>query len=373
MQKETSEIKILYLIDNSKLGGVQKYIYYLISGLSYNYKKYLLCPNDGDFFSIFKRLNINLIESNLNFAVIPRIIALLKKEKIKLIHANLGKAKLISGIIKKLYPNIKIIFTEHFENPSHLVLENKTLYGTFSKFVHKRLINHIDSYIAISDSVKNMLVEKEGVPERKISKIYNGVPISYQKITNRATDNGKKKILFCAGRLSMEKGYHHVIKSLKILTEKKLGYDLNLIISGIGKEEKTLKTLANSLGLIDKVKFTGFISDIYNMLEKVDIFIQPSLTEGLGIAILEAMSMGIPVIASDCGGIKEILKDGINGFLVPPGAEKLIAEKVVELLLDNNKFDSISKEAVKTVKENFSLTKMINQTEKCYIKLLTNV
>jgi len=169
-------------------------------------------------------------------------------------------------------------------------------------------------------------------------------------------------------RLSRQKGIEYLLHAAK--TVIKQFPDITFIIAGKGPLESQLKGLSIKLGISDKVKFLGFNDDIPKLLSVIDIFVLPSLWEGMPNVVLEAMAAGKPVIATDTGGSKDIIDSGINGVLVEPKNSEALAEAILALLGDPAQRKRLGESARDKVKERFPIDKMVSKTEQIYTKLL---
>lgn len=140
--------------------------------------------------------------------------------------------------------------------------------------------------------------------------------------------------LFCAARLSPEKGLTFAVKALKLLVEQ--GYDLELRLAGNGPSRAELEKLAKELGLADRVKFLGFLTEdeVIDELQTSDLFVLPSFVEGLPVSAMEALAVGVPVIATNIAGTSELVEDGRTGILVRPSDAQALAEAIVRMIKD---------------------------------------
>jgi len=170
------------------------------------------------------------------------------------------------------------------------------------------------------------------------------------------------------GRLSEEKGLQYLIEAGLLL--KGQGEAFKILIIGDGSKRKELEDLAKGKGLENEIIFTGFQNDVEKWLPALDVFVLPSLTEGTPMALLEAMSAGIPPIASAVGGIPKVVEDGVNGFLVAPGDFRMISEKVMALKKNPDHRKRMASESVKLIKNRFGLHEWSRQIEAQYDILL---
>jgi glycosyltransferase involved in cell wall biosynthesis len=216
-----------------------------------------------------------------------------------------------------------------------------------------------------------------GINSSRISVIQNAIQCTHgeKQIGDHRTEKRSflsiDKNMFVigyVGRLSEEKGVNYLIEAASIL--KQLAATFKIIILGDGPKKIELEYLTKSKGLDNEIIFAGFQDDIDKWLTAIDVFVLPSLTEGTPMALLEAMSMGIPVIASAVGGVPGIVKNRVNGFLIDPGDYSGLCDKIT--LLKNNPAlrEKMASEAVKTIKERFDVNAWCGKIESEYESLL---
>ena len=203
----------------------------------------------------------------------------------------------------------------------------------------------------------------------RIEVIYNGIDLG--RFTNvysagqimrakRSLGIQQGDVVGTMGRLSSVKGQKFLIEAMKEIAAK--SKDTKCLIIGSGREEDALKDLARSLSLEERVIFTGAAyMDIPIYLACMDIFVLPSIEEGLGLALLEAMSLGRPCVASATGGIVNIVNDGINGILAPVGDSSAIANAVLRILNDKELAKNMSENAKGFVRGRFSIEAMADK------------
>jgi glycosyltransferase involved in cell wall biosynthesis len=168
--------------------------------------------------------------------------------------------------------------------------------------------------------------------------------------------------------LITRKAYDLLIKALAVA--HKQGLDLGLVLIGEGPERKNLERIASESGLTDRVLFAGSVSDEmkFKYLSAADIYALPSLHEGFGIVLLEAMTCSLPIIATNKGGQTDIVKDGYNGILIPPSDEKALADAITTLASDAQKRNTIGKNNKEDVK-NYSMSAVAGR----YLELFNKV
>lgn len=185
----------------------------------------------------------------------------------------------------------------------------------------------------------------------------------------------EKNLVLFVGRLIDWKGVNTLVSSMKKV--KTATGSTRLVIIGDGPERERLKTLAKELELEDVITFTGRLSatELMDYYSRAAVFVLPSVTvnnqtEGLGVVLLEAMASGVPAIGSNTGGIPDIIEDGVNGLLVPPGDPDALAEAIIRILEDRDLADRFREAGLETVKGRFSWDKISDQFIEVYREVL---
>ncbi|MBI4707307.1 MAG: glycosyltransferase, partial [Candidatus Omnitrophica bacterium] len=169
------------------------------------------------------------------------------------------------------------------------------------------------------------------------------------------------------GRLSYEKGLDTLLKCAAAVV--KIIPEARFVIAGRGPEEENLKSYTRQLGIEQNVIFLGHRSDAKNIYNSIDVFVNPSLTEGIANTILEAQAMEKPVITTDVGGSGEIITHNANGFLVQPGDVADITEKIMYLLKNKDVAEKIGRQGRKVMYEKFSFKDRLRKIEDLYVEL----
>ena len=264
---------------------------------------------------------------------LPALVKLslfLKREKVDLINAHGYRDHLLSVLAGRVAGVKIIIRTKH----NHVPLKG----GVFSRFIYGRLTDRI---IAISGHIKEVMINS-GIEPPHITTIYTSVDLDYFSPQPKNEQLLKEfglapdcPVIGTVARLSDRKGMPFLLDALKILADGGKRFSC-LIVGGGGSssEEKIelLKHKAASLGLTPYLVFTGLRSDIPAILSLFDLFVLPSLQEGLGRSLVEAMAAGKPVVASKVGGIPEAVEEGKTGILVPPRDVPALAGALASLL-----------------------------------------
>jgi glycosyltransferase involved in cell wall biosynthesis len=236
----------------------------------------------------------------------------------------------------------------------------------FMKMVSRTIIKNADSAIALT---KNMKMVLQAIYHRDIAVVPNGIDINdyRDRPDEQECETPEKRILF-VGRLNPVKGVHYLLRAMKIVRE--VLPEAKLIIVGEGEERKNLECLTNDLGLNECVDFVGRTphEKIPDYLYQADIFVLPSLSEGFGIVILEAMACGLPIVATRVGGVPDIVEDGVNGYLVESGDFQEMAKKII-FILENQPLKLLISKNNRIKVQEYDWKNVVNQLEQIYFEI----
>jgi glycosyltransferase involved in cell wall biosynthesis len=228
----------------------------------------------------------------------------------------------------------------------------------------------MDRLIVVSRAIEQKISEegRRGVP---VSLIYNGVDLErynhQQPCCTLHEDYSipeDAQIVGVIARLEAEKGHRTLLEAWPlVLAAQPRAW---LLIVGEGSERDSLEAEAASLGISDRVVFTGRREDVPAVTAALDVSVLPSYREAQGLSVLEAMALGRPVVASRVGGIPEMIEDGVSGLLVPPNDREALASAIVRLLADHPFADMIAKRGHDLVHDRFCVELMVNSIEAIY-------
>lgn len=182
-----------------------------------------------------------------------------------------------------------------------------------------------DHVVACSDSVRKFLVDSYGYSPERVTSIRNGWSGTPLKLRRE-----HRPTIVCTANFSAEKGHRVLIEAFATVAERIP--DSQLVLLGHGAEMTAVKRQVGELGLVERVQLAGFQDSIWPWLARAHVFALPSNYESLGIAVLEGMAAGLPVVATAVGGVTELVQPGVTGELVPPGDPAAMAEALVAIL-----------------------------------------
>jgi glycosyltransferase involved in cell wall biosynthesis len=222
----------------------------------------------------------------------------------------------------------------------------------------------------VSKAIEQKIREegRRGVP---VSLIYNGVDLqrySHQQPCCTLHDDYSipedSQIVGVVARLEAEKGHRTLLDAWPLVLAAQP--QARLLIVGEGSERDSLEAQAASLGVLDRVVFTGRREDVPAVTAALDVAVLPSYREAQGLSVLEAMALSRPVVASNVGGIPEMIEDGVSGLLVPPNDPEALAVAIVRLLSDHPYADMIARRGHDLAHERFCIEQMVNSIETLY-------
>ena len=260
-----------------------------------------------------------------------------------LVHGNWSITGLVGGIAARLF-NKPVLVTLRGEDISRA--KSSYLYRSLLKFCLK----HLDRVICVSEDMLAALKREYPEHGNKMSVITNGIDEAL--LSTRRDYKVRQPLTFISvGSLIHRKGYDITIRALALLSGK---IDFKFVCAGDGAEKQSLQTLAKDTGLQDRIIFTGVLSPdkVYQELCGADLFILSSRSEGRPNVLVEAMASGLPVIASDIEGIRELIDHGENGFLFPAEGSRELAGLIETLVSDQTLLEKSGTNARSTVRQN---------------------
>lgn len=373
---------LLYVFDNMEFGGGERVFAQIINRLSVKkYKIMVACLPTGVFIEKIKGSGAQIksvdMRNRFNPGVILQLARLMKEERVDIVHSQGARADFFARMAAKLAGTCNVVSTvpmpvEGFDvNPIR-----KLIYKAFNRFSER----FVDRFLVVSDALEKMMIEKHRIDPQRIVKIYNGIEkdeycISDEEIVRRRSSLRTKAnigedvaVIGVIGRLVWQKGFKYFIEAIpEVLKESK---EARFLLVGEGELKSELKVKSKKLKLEDKVIFTGFRNDIKDVLASIDIFVIPSLREGLPVVLLEAMAMMKSIVATEIEGIMEVLESGVSGLLVPPRDTKAMAEAIIYMLTHKDRAVQMGFTARKVVTERFGVSTMVQKVEEVYEELL---
>lgn len=287
----------------------------------------------------------------------------------QIIHSHGYKGDIFTALLRNFNHKYKIISTKHGSTYSSSQIRIYDYLGDSS-------LKFFDKVIAVSNFTKERLIEKH-IPEEKIEVIHNGIDITLYnhktegKLRTELNLPPDSKLLGFIGRFGPEKGIIYLLEAARILCRKKEGVYFVLVGDGQLWEEAEAFISLNKLK--DRIIMLGWRNDATDLLADMNALLLPSLTEGTPMVILESMSLGVPVIASDVGGISEVIDNLKTGLLLKPRDPEAIADAISYLIGNRELAENISQNSIHLVQTHFSSHRMSELYTHTYHNLLNGV
>ena len=362
-------MKILHLINYTGGGGTESYIYSLAEKLHGETCEFFIAYSEkGNSFDRFQEMGIEMIhlpmKSPYDLGAAKELKKICQDRDIDLIHTHFLRENYISIISKILGNRLELI------NTRHMLDENSSLV----KMTNRLMTRFNKNIIAVSQAVEDLLLDELGSSDR-IELIYTGIDrdrwvLDETDFRDEFNIDEETTLLTSTARFSKEKGHEFLLRSIARMKENSYDKDLDFkfILVGDGELLEPMIQLAKDLNIYDHIIFTGYRSDIANILNSSDIFICMSEKEAFGISILEAMASKLAVISTDSGGTGEIVTDGDTGILLDFGDIDSLSLSMAKLIEDKELRDFYAKKAFDLVGDKFNLDKTACETYDLYKK-----
>jgi glycosyltransferase involved in cell wall biosynthesis len=370
--------KILFVWDRlDSLGGVEVVIYNLSKKLiEKGYSVYLAVFKDGYVRQMFEEIGVNIKvfqrKNKVDLNPFKEFYNFVKNEKIDVIHTHGHFPGIIGRFVGRLLKK-KVISTYH------LAL-NEDGHPTITKILTKITLTFANYITFVSQKVEksffkdSMVFDYSLINKRNHFTIYNGVDIEEinkslegldRNLIRKYYEIDKDDIfLLNIGRLTEQKGQKYLIEAMRKIV--KVNKNVKLVIIGEGELKEYLEKMIDQNSLEEHIKIFPPTRDIFKVMASADVFIFPSLWEGLPVVLIEAMAIGIPIIATNVTGINEIITNNHDGILVESKNADTLADAVTDLINNKEKIKSLVLNANNTVKERFTLDRMSNYYESLY-------
>jgi glycosyltransferase involved in cell wall biosynthesis len=367
--RQIEKVTVVHIVEDLRIGGLERIIASIVQGLDKKrYKAAVWCLSEGG--EIADELNIQGVEvkvlgmkSYYNPLRIMILARMLREENVTILHAH-GYFGSTFGRLAAIAARVPVIISHVHSTYSGYSKRNIIIERLLSKFS--------DTIICISKAVRDFVIKVEGINEKKVHVIYNGVhaPVVSGKASRHTMGLCDDDIvIITVASLTSHKGHEVLLDAIKSIASK--FKTIRLLIVGEGPLEKSLRFYTDKLDLSSRIIFMGQRSDIYELLSLTDIFILPSVErEGLGIALIEAMASGLPVIGSRVGGIPEVIEDNTNGLLFSPGDAGELARAIDILSSDKRLREQLGSNGRTLFEQRFRADSMIERIDLLYNELL---
>ena len=351
--------RIAYLVQGLATGGLERVVLHLASGMVRRGHQVTICcydkrgelaraaEEDGAAVDLLPR------KLGLDLGYVPRLAWWLRQRGVDVLHMH-NETALFYGTTAGILAKVGcLIYTEHD--------------GVFPRSLRARwanriLVRRLGQAVAVSQAVKDLWCHSDGIDPVRVVVVPNGVPDIASPSGRDRSRSGDEVRIGCVSRLSREKGVDVLMEAFRRVASAHSG--ARLVLVGDGLERAALEAMSRQFGLDARVQFLGMRDDVPEILRDVDVFVLPSRTEGLPMALLEAMAAGLPIVATAVGGVPEAIRDEEAGLLVPPENPDAMARAILRLASDEALRKRLAGGARKTFLARYELSRMIDAYER---------
>jgi len=371
------KVNVLHVIPALGFGGAERQVVTLAAGLDRcRYAPTVCCMRkSGPLAEALAERDVDVIVLGWRTRYLPvsllRLVRLMRSRRVDIVHTHLFDGGLWGRLAARLAGVPIIVHTEQGLNPW-----KRRRHIWYERFADR----FTDRRIAVSEDIRCSRIRRESLDPAKLVVIHNSIDLAYFDLATIEDPavarealrlNGSQPLVGTVARLSHEKDIATFIEAAA-----RVGAciaDVRFVIVGDGPLRRDLEGLTGKLGLRERVIFTGARPDVRELLATMDVFVLPSLREGISVSLLEAMAMERPVVATAVGGTPEIIQDSGAGLLVPPRDTQALAEAITSLLRDPQRRARLGAAARERVREAFSAEACVAQVERLYEELLERV
>lgn len=355
-------LKIIHIIGRLAYGGAERLLFEICQKIDKNRfdVSVIVLQENNPLAKTYEDAGVNLKFFNKktkgDFRIIKQVANYLRESKPDIVHTQLFAGDYWGGKAALDAKAPHIVCTKH-----DIMSE-----GYWRDRLGRKMRQKFEKVVAISEATREFLIHNEKIEPQNIALIYNGIDTNRFYTKSPSIFKSDELVIGSVGRLTKEKGHKHLIRACRFLKNR----DWRLILVGDGPLRQQLKSLAEVLSLSSRVEFVGEVEDVRPHLAKMDVFVLPSVSEGLSLVILEAAAASKFVIAANVGGVPEIIDDQQNGLLFKP--------KNIEQLLQHLNWVDVNREQAirmaeklqKKIMEQFDINRTIKQYERFYENLI---
>ena len=369
-------IRVLQLITSLERGGAENHLLALLSHAdraAFDIEVGVLC-GEGELVPVFRQqgIKVHLLRARGRFDpfALARLVALLRNGSFDILHSHLFRADIYAGIAVSQLGDRRPLVVSTRHNDDRFFL------NPFVGIIHYLVSARQDLIIAISDHIARFTVARGVRHPGRVRRVYHGLEPTVTRTLERQGQRIRAELgvrpdellVGNVGRLALQKGQRHLIAAMPLLLER-VPF-AHLVIAGGGDLEDYLRDLALQAGVADRVHVLGPRKDVPALMHAIDVFAMPSIWEGFGLVLLEAMAAGRPIVASRVATIPEVVVDRETGLLVPTGDPVALADALARLAHDPGLARRLGEAGRDRLRRHFSIEKMVGDTELLYRELI---
>lgn len=366
------KIRLLHLITRLPIGGAERMLLGVLRNLdAQRFESVVCCIQDrGELADEAEAMGVPVLSLGLmnrggyDRQVVPELRRIMREQRIDLVHTHLYHANLYGRLAARRegIPAVASV---------HNTYKRRKWYR---HWINRYLARHTVAVTAGSADVERDLLEVDRLPKDKVVRLPNCIDLARVDTALTAAEAkqrlgfaGADRVIGTVGRVEEQKGQVFLLEAFARLRQLPGGDgNLKLLVVGDGRLLPQLREAADRLGIADACRFPGNIVQLADVYRAIDIFVMPSLWEGLSLAMLEAMAAGLPMIATDVGGARDVLGDSQWGVLVPPRDADAIAAAVASLLANRPACAEMAAAGAERVRKHYSVTALTEQLSGIY-------
>ena len=364
-------MKILYVIDSMTKDGAESQLLKTLIQLPSNRYEVSVVLSRAEGERAAELASIPCVEEVITLAAADRrrhllekafaLAGIVKATKPDIVHSWLWYSNFLCGLSRKFGFWQRIPFVASQRGNYH------ARYSKFRLWLTEKLIyNTADILLTNAEPIQRYLCQR--YPDKKIYSIPNLLELPTKVWQQPHRSDTEEKLIVSVGRFAPEKGHRYLIAALNLLKHQDITWRCTFL--GEGELEAELRSLVEEYGLSSQVVFPGFCEDVFSVLLTADVFVLPSLHESSPNALIEAMAVGMPCVASDVGGIVDLIEDGKNGLRIPPEDPEALASALHRVLTDSDFATILGRKARTTIQKKFDSTKSMQRLEAIYQQLI---
>ena len=351
-------LRILHVVRTFDLSGRSRMIADLCAGLSPTCASTVVCLSDKPGLKPdgVEVIGLDLPPHGFSFRGMLKLARLLRSSRADVIHSHGRGAAAYAAGARLLHRSACMVHTVHRADGDLLSGRN---------LIRGKMTKAMDHVVAVSCAAADAFAAANSVDGAGISVIHNGIDTARFAMTTETQRTGNR--LCSIANLSSDKDPATLLQAFRLVRKERP--DASLLLVGDGPRRDEITRMIDAMGLADAVEMPGFRNDVPEILSRADVFVHASHTEGLGIAVLEAMAAGVPVVATGVGGLMEIIEDGVTGLLVEPRNPEALTEALLHLLSNADLRCHLADAARERASANFSLESMCAKYRALYSKV----
>lgn len=355
-------LHICHVVLSLEPGGLENGVVNVVNGLDRDrFRSSICCVRRTGAFASRVRSDVAIESMNTQGGNSPRTVLRLAKLfrswGVDIVHTRNAEPFFFGILGARLAGVTTVIHSEH----------GRTFPGRRTRAVAQRwLLKGADAAFTVSKRLRTDLVKELGISEDRFEVLYNGVDnaaFQNKEVSRIASDHDRPIRIGSVGRLVAVKNYPLLLNAFARLT---VSQPVQLILAGDGPERGALEALAQRLGIVGRIEFMGHRDDIASMLKTLDVFVLPSVSEGMSNTLLEAMAAEVPVLASDVGGNGEIIESEKSGLLFKSESIEHAVAQLTRLCCSEQLRRSLAKQGAERARSDFSINAMLKRYESLY-------